>query len=382
MTTIITQGKSLYVGCGEDRRDGFMHCDTRDLPGVDLVCDAWEVSSYLNQLEEIYSRHMLEHLTSMEADAALIDWHHALKVGGKVYLVVPNLDFHIQQWLDAEWNDETIKDTNSDARYGFAGLYGWQRECNPKQDDYNQTHWDVHKSGYNEKRLRYLLQRSGFINIEIEVKGKVHLVAKAEKSMSKGERQISPELKGIREDHRNRYDFASLILAEQKPKCILDLACGIGYGSKILADKVACPVTGVDIDKGAIEYARTHYQSEQVQYFCADAKTIEFDQSFDAIVSFETIEHVDFDEALLSKFYQMLSPGGTFICSTPNQDVMPFDKEKFKYHIKHYTLKEISILIIQCGFSIVGTYTQKKPQYGLVEAGDDGCFTILVCQKS
>jgi predicted SAM-dependent methyltransferase len=382
MTTITTQGKSLYVGCGEDRRDGFMHCDTRDLPGVDLVCDAWEVSSYLNQLEEIYSRHMLEHLTSMEADAALIDWHHALKVGGKVYLVVPNLDFHIQQWLDAEWNDETIKDINSDARYGFAGLYGWQRECNPKLDDYNQSHWDVHKSGYNEKRLRYLLQRSGFINIEIEVKGKVHLVAKAEKSMSKGERQISPELKGIREDHRNRYDFASLILAEQKPKCILDLACGIGYGSKILADKVACPVTGVDIDKGAIEYARTHYQSEQVQYVCADAKILEFDQSFDAIVSFETIEHVDFDEALLSKFYQMLSPGGTFICSTPNQDVMPFDKEKFKYHIKHYTLKEISILIIQCGFSIVGTYTQKNPQYGLVEAGDDGCFTILVCQKS
>jgi 2-polyprenyl-3-methyl-5-hydroxy-6-metoxy-1,4-benzoquinol methylase len=119
-----------------------------------------------------------------------------------------------------------------------------------------------------------------------------------------------------------------------------------------------------------------------VQYVCADAKIIEFDQSFDAIVSFETIEHVDFDEALLSKFYQMLSPGGTFICSTPNQDVMPFDKEKFKYHIKHYTLKEISILIIQCGFSIVGTYTQKNPQYGLVEAGDDGCFTILVCQKS
>jgi 2-polyprenyl-3-methyl-5-hydroxy-6-metoxy-1,4-benzoquinol methylase len=381
MTKTIIQSKSLYVGCGEDRREGFIHCDTVGLPGVDVVCDAWEVSSYLSDLETIYSRHMLEHLTSMEADAALLDWHHALKIGGKIYLVVSNLDFHIQQWLSAEWNDDTIKDKNSDARYGFAGLYGWQRECNPKLDDYNQSHWDIHKSGYNEKRLRYLLQRAGFINIELEVKGDVHLVAQAEKSMSKGERQISPELKGIREDHRNRYAFAAKILAERRPNNILDLACGIGYGSKMLADKISCPVTAVDIDNGAIEYARTHYQGQKIQHICADARSLEFDHSFDAIVSFETIEHIDFDEQLINKFYQLLSPGGTFICSTPNQDVMPFDKEKFKYHVRHYTVSEIGDLITRCGFSIVTTHTQKDPRYGQVEPGTDGCFTILVCEK-
>lgn len=382
MTDEIASNKSLYVGCGEDRREGFMHCDTRDLPGVDLVCDAWEVSNYLSGLEQIYSRHMLEHLTSMEADAALLDWHHALKIGGSVYIVVPNLDFHIQQWLDAEWNDETIKDEKSDARYGFAGLYGWQRECNPKLDDYNQTHWDVHKSGYNKKRLKYLLERAGFVNIQLQIKGQVHLVAAAEKSMNKGERQISSDLRGIRDDHKNRYDFACQVLHKYKPNNILDLACGIGYGSKMLADKLHCSVTGVDIDKGAIDYAQNHYKSGNVEHLCADAREIEFKQHFDAIVSFETIEHIDFDKQLLTKFYQLLAPGGTFICSTPNQDVMPFVKEKFKYHIRHYTPSEIAQIITECGFSIVGTYTQKDPRYGQVEAGDDGCFTIMVCKKT
>jgi 2-polyprenyl-3-methyl-5-hydroxy-6-metoxy-1,4-benzoquinol methylase len=140
-------------------------------------------------------------------------------------------------------------------------------------------------------------------------------------------------------------------------------------------------VTGVDIDKGAIEYAQNHYKGVNVEHICADAKELKFNQNFDAIVSFETIEHIDFDRLLLTKFYQLLSPGGIFICSTPNQDVMPFDKEKFKYHVKHYTPSEISHLITDCGFLIVGTYTQKDPRYGQVEPGDDGCFTIMVCQK-
>ena len=309
MTDVNVVNKSLYVGCGEDRREGFLHCDTRDLPGVDLICDAWEVSQHINGLEQIYSRHMLEHLTSMEADAALLDWHHALKIGGSVYIVVPNLDFHIQQWLGAEWNEETIKDVNSNARYGFAGLYGWQRECNPKQGDYNQTHWDVHKSGYNKKRLKYLLERAGFVKIQLEIKGQVHLVARAEKSMNYGERQISSDLRGIRDDHKNRYDFACQVLDQYKPNNILDLACGIGYGSRILADKLHCLVTGVDIDKGAIEYAKNHYNGANIEHVCADARELEFKQNFDAIVSFETIEHIDFDKLLLSKFYQLLSPG-------------------------------------------------------------------------
>ncbi len=371
----------IYVGCGTDRREGFVHCDTRALEGVDLVCDAWQLSSRVTNVSEVYSRHMLEHLTSMEAEATLRDWHRALKIGGQIYIVVPNLDFHIQQWLDAEWNEESIKNAKSDARYGFAGLFGWQRECNPKLDDYNQSYWDVHKSGYNKKRLKFLLERAGYTDIQLEIKNDIHLVARAIKSMNSSERQISPDVKGIRLDHQNRYRFAKGELKKAGAKKILDLACGIGYGCKILSELDNVELTGVDVDAGAVTYARQHYHNPNIKFINNDARTFTSTELFDSIVSFETIEHIDFDSQLLKSFYQLLKPDGVFICSTPNQDVIPYDKEKFRYHVKHYTLQEIESLLVSTGFKIMEYYTQVDPVDGDVELGSHGAFSILVCVK-
>lgn len=372
---------SLYVGCGEDRRDGYMHCDIRNLPGIDLVCKAWEVSQNIRGLEDIYSRHMLEHLTSMEAEAALHDWHKALKIGGELYIVVPNLDFHVQQWLQADWDESTLRDTKSDARYGFAGLFGWQRECDPRQGDYNNSYWDVHKSGYNEKRLSFLLKRAGFVDVQTEIKNDVHLVAKAKKSMNSGERQISPDYRNIRPDHKNRYQFAGETLARFAPKKVLDLACGIGYGSKMIAHETGAHVTAMDIDKGAIEYANQYYSHANVEFIEGDARQANFNTVFDAVVSFETIEHVEFDKELLQTFFVAVKLGGHFICSTPNQDVMPFDPVKFAFHMKHYTNNDIIALVEEVGFKVIEVYKQDDQKNGNVEIGKDGAFSILLCKR-
>ncbi|GAA0366817.1 hypothetical protein GCM10009092_33950 [Bowmanella denitrificans] len=374
-------GGSIYVGCGDDRREGFLHCDTRAIAGVDVVCDAWELSKHAQDLSEVYSRHMLEHLTSMEADAALIDWHKALKIGGKIYIVVPDMDFHARQWLDAEWNEDTLRDKTSQARHSFAGFYGWQRECNPKMADYNRSYWDVHKSGYNSKRLKFLLERAGFVNVKTEIKNHVHLVATAEKSMNRGERQISNTYANIRNDHKNRYEFAGVQIGYAPHLHILDLACGIGYGTLMLSKMCGANVTGVDIDKGAVDYANEHYCDSHIQYICADALNVELNDKFDVIVSFETIEHVHFDLALLKRFYTFMKPGGRLICSTPNQDVMPFDPDKYSFHVKHYTKREISQLLDYAGFENIQFYTQYDSVNGVVKEGDDGSFFILTAEK-
>lgn len=377
-----TDYKGAYVGCGEDRRKDFLHIDKRNLPGIDVVCNAWEVSGYLQELCEIYSRHMLEHLTSMEAEATLHDWHNALAIGGQVYIVVPNIDFHIQQWLEADWNEETIRDPQSDARYGFAGLFGWQRQGNPRADDYEESYWDVHKSGYNKKRLKFLLERAGFVDIQLTIKNDVHLVAVAKKSMQKGERQISPELAGIRADHRNRYQFAIETLLPGKPDSVLDLACGIGYGSRMLQDGLLCSVTGVDIETNAIAYAKQHYANERTVFLEADARRFSCDSEFDAIVSFETIEHVDFDLELLCKFHSLLADEGTFICSTPNQSVMPFEPEKFRFHVRHYSVADIQSLLKEAGFIVQQVVFQDNQTIGKICTAPEGAFTILVCRKA
>ncbi len=71
--------KNVYMGCGPDIREGFIHADIRKMPHVDIVCVAWELSNHVKDLNHIYSRHMLEHLTNFEADRTLRDWLKSLK---------------------------------------------------------------------------------------------------------------------------------------------------------------------------------------------------------------------------------------------------------------------------------------------------------------
>lgn len=83
-----------------------------------------------------------------------------------------------------------------------------------------------------------------------------------------------------------------------------------------------------DIDSGPIDYAKQHYSNENTTFTCDDAHNLSLqDARVDAVVSFETIEHIYFYSELLSTFFELLKPGGILIYSTPNEDVMPFSKE-------------------------------------------------------
>ena len=104
-------------------------------------------------------------------------------------------------------------------------------------------------------------------------------------------------------------------------------------------------------------------------------------ESFDAIVSFETIEHVTFDQELISTFYTLLKPQGVFICSTPNEDVQPFNLNDFPYHIKHYKNSELIDILKKSGFNNIELFAQTDPVNGEVVSGQNGCFTIAVASK-
>ena len=124
---------------------------------------------------------MVEHLTNEEALLTLKDWFVGLKVGGSIRLIVPNLDFHCEQWLNAKWDEDSFNDSRSDANYSSAGFWGWQNECNPSHPNYNGTYWDVHKSGYNIRKMQFILNKVGYKNIQCEIKSNIHLVATAVK---------------------------------------------------------------------------------------------------------------------------------------------------------------------------------------------------------
>jgi len=194
-------------------------------------------------------------------------------------------------------------------------------------------------------------------------------------------RQVSPTVDGIRRDHRERYRLAASLVPDGAS--VLDAACGVGYGSWMLAE-LARPreVLGVDIAVDAVIYAQEHYFHPRAAFECADVLSCRFDDGrFDVIVSFETLEHIAEDRAFLALLQRALAPGGTLIISTPNEDVLHFDPNYYAYHVRHYRSAEFVELLRAGGFAMTAAYTQPNVQLGEVVPGFGGAFDIAVCSN-
>jgi 2-polyprenyl-3-methyl-5-hydroxy-6-metoxy-1,4-benzoquinol methylase len=131
--------------------------------------------------------------------------------------------------------------------------------------------------------------------------------------------------------HLERYEFAARFLA---PGRVLDIACGVGYGTRLLADRAARPeaVIGVDRSAAAVDYARTRYAGAGIEFRVADAFAFRDAAGFDSIVSLETVEHLDDPARFLAGLAAMLRPGGVLIASvptTPSVDVNPHHRHDF-----------------------------------------------------
>lgn len=133
-----------------------------------------------------------------------------------------------------------------------------------------------------------------------------------------GERFTPECLREIWYEHFHRYVFAREFVSGKR---VLDAACGEGYGSALLAT-AAAHVTGADISAEAIEHARARYQAANLEFVQGDAARLPFDDhSFDVIVSFETLEHLQDQQGLLAEFRRVLEPGGFLLISTPDKAV-------------------------------------------------------------
>jgi SAM-dependent methyltransferase len=122
---------------------------------------------------------------------------------------------------------------------------------------------------------------------------------------------------GIVALHLKRYEFAASWCRDAE---VLDAGCGVGYGTAFLGE-VAAHVVGVDRDEPAIAYARARYARPNVEFRVGDVLALDFpDASFDAVCSFETIEHVQDAHAFVAETARVLRPGGTLLVSTPRAD--------------------------------------------------------------
>lgn len=159
----------------------------------------------------------------------------------------------------------------------------------------------------------------------------------------------------IEADHLERYLFASYYVKDNK---VLDIACGVGYGSSVLMTGGASQYLGVDISEESIEYAKQEYGGENRTFIVADICHFKSTDSYDVIVCFETIEHVSCYRSALVNLYAMLNKNGVLIISSPNRIVTSptalhiNDKPANKFHTQEFTPNELENLLIETGFHV------------------------------
>jgi SAM-dependent methyltransferase len=128
---------------------------------------------------------------------------------------------------------------------------------------------------------------------------------------------------------------------------VVDLACGEGYGTAVLAERAA-RVTGVDANPEAHEHARLKYTRPGVRFVRDLVET--FSEPCDAAVFLQTIEHVQNPVEILDRLRSLLRPGGVAFVSTPNVlTLAPEGAEKSgnPWHVKEYRAAEFRELCEQ-----------------------------------
>ena len=155
--------------------------------------------------------------------------------------------------------------------------------------------------------------------------------------------------------HMGRYQFAQQHLIRGS---LLDIACGVGYGTRLLSENsLITTALGVDIDDGAVQYAAKRYATARLSYVRSDALQFSSSQTFDNIVSLETIEHVDDPRAVFAHFVGLLAPGGRLIASvpvTPSVDGNP-------HHKTNFSVRSFRAMGIAFSLKFVNSLTQLQP---------------------
>jgi ubiquinone/menaquinone biosynthesis C-methylase UbiE len=137
-------------------------------------------------------------------------------------------------------------------------------------------------------------------------------------------------------EHLSRYYFAQPLMTERS---VLDVGCGTGYGSSILASN-ARTVLGVDISKDAIGFAQQNYARTNLQFLVADCYRLSLkSESVEGVVCLEVIEHLLDQEAFLGEIQRVLKEDGLLVISTPNRifytdeckESNPFHKREFDF---------------------------------------------------
>ena len=191
----------------------------------------------------------------------------------------------------------------------------------------------------------------------------------------------------IYNEHIIRYELAKQLV---KGKKVLDIACGSGYGAKIIAENEAQEVIGIDADEKAIAKAQSENKLKNLKYQKGDAENLNLEEeSLDIITSFETIEHLQKPSEYLKELSRVIKKDGIVLLSTPNKEIY---QEKNPYHYREYTKEEFekilsghfpNVKIIAQGNGLASFISDSKKEIkASIPAEQTALYFIAICSHS
>jgi SAM-dependent methyltransferase len=166
-----------------------------------------------------------------------------------------------------------------------------------------------------------------------------------------GERMIVEHYRSSASDyliylfHEVSYRFAQPFAAGRD---VLDLGCGSGYGTAMLAEQ-ARSVVGVDVSTAAISHAQTSYSRPNASFrSIAPDERLPFETaSFDTVICFQVIEHVGNEDQFVSEIFRVLRPEGVAVLATPDRSTRLFPGQKpwNRWHLREYSDESLHRLL-------------------------------------
>jgi len=141
--------------------------------------------------------------------------------------------------------------------------------------------------------------------------------------------------------HLFAYQFAKDMIPQNG--FVLEVGCGEGYGTNLLSQH-AGKIIGLDVDENTIAHASKKYHSENCIFEVYDGVRIPYnDNTFDAVISFQVIEHLQNDISYISEICRVLKVNGFLILTTPNRTCRLKSGQKpwNRFHVREYAPHEL-----------------------------------------
>lgn len=157
-----------------------------------------------------------------------------------------------------------------------------------------------------------------------------------------GERVIPEKsTRGLSWVNLQRHQAAYLFALRRTPTAarVLDIGCGVGHGSAMLAKHVAKAI-GLDNSPEAVAYARPRYAAPNLEFQVGDAGSLGLpDLHFHAAISVQVFEHLPDPERHVTEVARVLRNSGTYIIATPNRHTYPTNENE--HHEREYSAEEL-----------------------------------------